>query len=130
LQQLNSTANAAGFRLRSESGPLVFHSGELIMQKYFIAVLSAALLLGSTLTHAATAQQNKMTTCNADAKTNSLQGQARKDFMKSCLSAEGAPAAKVTTQQEKMKSCNAEAGTKTLKGQERKTFMKTCLSAA
>jgi hypothetical protein len=32
-------------------------------------------------------QQNKMKSCNAEAKTKALKGQERKDFMKSCLSA-------------------------------------------
>ena len=35
---------------------------------------------------APTAQQSKMKTCNADAKTKKLQGDARKAFMKECLS--------------------------------------------
>jgi hypothetical protein len=30
-------------------------------------------------------QQNKMKTCNADAKTKALKGEERKDFMKNCL---------------------------------------------
>jgi hypothetical protein len=30
-------------------------------------------------------QQDKMKSCNADAKTKALKGQERKDFMKSCL---------------------------------------------
>jgi hypothetical protein len=33
-----------------------------------------------------TAQQEKMTTCNADAKTKGLTGDPRKAFMKECLS--------------------------------------------
>jgi hypothetical protein len=69
-----------------------------------------------------TAQQNKMTTCNADAAGK--KGDERKAFMKSCLSAK--PAAPVT-QQTKMKTCNADAAGK--KGDERKAFMKSCLSA-
>ena len=32
-----------------------------------------------------TAQQNKMKTCNADAKTKALAGDERKAFMSSCL---------------------------------------------
>ena len=30
-------------------------------------------------------QQNKMKTCNADAKTKALKGEERKTFMKACL---------------------------------------------
>jgi hypothetical protein len=74
-------------------------------------------------------QQEKMTSCNADAKAKALKGDDRKAFMKSCLSgASAAPAAKGNSQQEKMKSCNADAKTKGLKGDDRKAFMKTCLS--
>ncbi|PYB79283.1 PsiF family protein [Pseudomonas soli] len=71
---------------------------------------------------AATAQQEKMKTCNADATAKALKGDERKAFMSTCLKAK--PAA---TQQEKMKTCNADATTKALKGDERKTFMSDCL---
>lgn len=79
---------------------------------------------------AATAQQNKMTTCNADATAKSLKGDERKNFMSTCLKA--APAANddgkvLTPQQQKMKTCNADAATKALKGDERKVFMSDCL---
>ncbi|MDI2291886.1 PsiF family protein [Pseudomonas aeruginosa] len=74
---------------------------------------------------AATAQQEKMTACNADATTKSLKGDERKAFMSSCLKAGGR--AKAATQQEKMKTCNADATAKSLKGDERKAFMSTCL---
>ena len=73
---------------------------------------------------AKTAQQNKMTTCNADAAGK--KGDERKAFMKECLSAKPAPATG-TAQQNKMKTCNADA--KDMKGDERKAFMKSCLSA-
>jgi folate-binding Fe-S cluster repair protein YgfZ len=89
------------------------------------------LALGMTVVaHAETAQQQKMTTCNADAKAKALKGADRQSFMKTCLSAGGAaPAAKaLTAQQQKMKTCNADAKAKALKGADRKTFMKTCLS--
>jgi hypothetical protein len=85
-------------------------------------------------------QQEKMTTCNADAKAKGLKGDERKAFMKTCLSgaagasatagATGSAAAKGSSQQEKMKSCNADAKTKGLKGADRKAFMKDCLSGA
>lgn len=79
---------------------------------------------------AATAQQNKMTTCNADATAKSLKGDERKAFMSTCLKA--APAANddgkvLTPQQQRMKTCNADAATKALKGDERKVFMSDCL---
>lgn len=83
------------------------------------------LLLGLLMASqgfAATAQQEKMKTCNADATAKALKGDERKAFMSTCLKAK--PAA---TQQEKMKTCNADATTKALKGDERKTFMSDCL---
>jgi hypothetical protein len=101
------------------------------MKKLFtILALGMSLAFGSA--HAAdekapTAQQNKMKTCNADAKDK--KGDERKAFMKECLSAKPAAAApaKAATQQDKMKTCNADAKGK--KGDERKSFMKECLSA-
>ncbi|HTP39240.1 MAG TPA: PsiF family protein [Steroidobacteraceae bacterium] len=76
-------------------------------------------------------QQQKMKSCNADAKTKSLSGDARKSFMKSCLSGDSAgTAAAPTTPQERMKSCNAQAKTQALTGDARKSFMKTCLKAS
>lgn len=98
---------------------------------FAIAALGISLALGAA--HAAedkapSAQQNKMKTCNAEAKGK--KGDERKAFMKECLSAK--PAAAETApadgaQQSKMKTCNAEAKGK--KGDERKAVMKECLSA-
>ena len=86
---------------------------------FTLATMALALSLGTA--HAqdkpATAQQNKMATCNKDA--GDKKGDERKAFMKSCLSA------KPVTQQSKMKTCNVEAGDK--KGDERKAFMSECL---
>jgi hypothetical protein len=96
-----------------------------------VVALGLAMVAGSVYAadaKAPTAQQSKMTTCNADAKTKDLKGDERKAFMKSCLSAKPAAAADgATTQQTKMKTCNADAKTKDLKGDERKAFMKDCL---
>ncbi|MDU9392596.1 PsiF family protein [Pseudomonas sp. zfem002] len=83
------------------------------------------LLLGMLMASqgfAATAQQEKMKTCNADATAKALKGDERKAFMSDCLKAKPAP-----TQQDKMKTCNADATTKALKGDERKAFMSDCL---
>ena len=83
---------------------------------------------------AATAQQNKMTTCNADATAKSLKGDERKAFMSTCLKA--APAAndgkELTPQQQKMKDCAAKWGDykkeKKVKGRaEYRKFMSGCL---
>jgi psiF repeat len=82
----------------------------------------------TTPSPAQAAQQAKMTSCNADAKTKALTGDARKTFMSDCLKAAPAAAAKpVTAQQQKMKDCNADPQAKTLTGDARKTFMSTCL---
>jgi hypothetical protein len=76
---------------------------------------------------AETAQQARMKSCNAEAGKQSLAGDARKAFMKSCLS--GA-SGKASNPQQRMKDCNAEASGKGMKGDARKAFMKSCLSNA
>ena len=56
------------------------------MSKFFaLTALALSLALGGA--HAATDQQNKMTTCNAEAKTKELKGDDRKKFMSECLKA-------------------------------------------
>jgi len=98
-----------------------------------IASLTSALLVGMSLmgtAQAANSQQDKMKTCNMQAKEKNLAGDQRKDFMKTCLSGtDASTASTMTPQQQKMKSCNADAKTKGLAGDDRKAFMKTCLSA-
>jgi len=104
----------------------------------FVSVVIAVGLAGLGCTGAAwaadetkekTPQQQRMTDCNKTAAEKKLEGDARKQFMSSCLSgkSDAAPAA-APTQQEKMKSCNEEAGKKNLKGDDRKKFMSSCLS--
>jgi hypothetical protein len=88
---------------------------------------AAALLLLSMSVDAQNAQQEKMKTCNTQAKAQSLSGDARKSFMSTCLSNQPAAAPKLNSQQQKMKQCNADANTKGLRGMDRKTFMSTCL---
>jgi hypothetical protein len=101
------------------------------IQGIFMNKLLSVLALGITLAcgHAyATPQQEKMKTCNADAKTKNLAGDERKAFMKECLSNKpAAPADGKTAQQNKMKTCNGDAKAKALKGDERKAFMSSCL---
>ncbi|PRA30703.1 MULTISPECIES: PsiF family protein [Pseudomonas] len=97
------------------------------MKMLRIPLLMVGLLLCSQ-SFADTAQQNKMTTCNADATTKALKGDERKAFMSTCLKA--APAKTLTPQQQKMKDCNASAKTKALAGDARKTFMSTCLKGS
>ncbi|HCM94668.1 phosphate starvation-inducible protein PsiF [Pseudomonas sp. FSL R10-1350] len=92
------------------------------MKMLRVPLLLMGLLLCSH-SFADTAQQNKMTTCNADASAKALKGDERKAFMSNCLKA--TPAA--TTPQERMKNCNATATTQALKGDARKAFMSDCL---
>jgi hypothetical protein len=75
-----------------------------------------------------TPQQQRMTDCNKEAGEKKLAGDARKQFMSSCLGGKTDAKPAASTQQEKMKSCNDEAGKKSLKGDERKKFMSDCLS--
>jgi hypothetical protein len=97
-----------------------------------LVALAAALgfLVLQSPALATNSQQDKMSTCNADATSKGLKGDERKAYMQTCLSHAPAPAAKSNSQQEKMKSCNATANTKGLKGDERKSFMSTCLSGS
>ena len=96
---------------------------------WLVGIGAALAVLAGQAALADNSQQEKMTSCNADAKTKGLTGDDRKTFMKSCLSATK-PTASGNSQQEKMKSCNADASTKGLKGDDRKSFMKTCLSGS
>lgn len=119
------------------------------MNKLFAAslLLAAHVALAPLATAAdapTTPQQQRMRDCNADA--TGMKGQARKDFMKGCLSGKQAEnkaareerraerqearaerQAGRQTQQEKMKACNANAKAKGLAGPERKAFMSDCL---
>lgn len=95
------------------------------MNKLLLALLLSCVCVSAF----AGSQQEKMKTCNADAKTKALSGDERKAFMKSCLSADSADTG-LTKQQSKMKTCNADAKTKALSGDERKAFMKSCLSGS
>jgi hypothetical protein len=97
--------------------PIVRQPGENIMKMQRFPLLMIGLLLCSQ-GFAATAQQTKMTTCNADATAKTLKGDERKAFMSNCLKA---------TPQERMKTCNATATTQALKGDARKAFMSECL---
>lgn len=99
-----------------------------ITSALLVACITVSASMSSITAQAATEQQNRMSTCNADAKTKALSGDARKAFMKDCLSGSTAPVAtQSTSQQEKMKTCNADAGKQALKGDARKQFMSSCL---
>ncbi|HEY1846783.1 MAG TPA: PsiF family protein [Buttiauxella sp.] len=99
--------------------------------KTLLAMVLLAGVVGSAAAadKAMTPQQQRMTSCNQQATSQTLKGDARKTYMSSCLkNGSSAPAEKsLTPQQQKMKSCNAEAGKQTLTGDARKTFMSHCL---
>jgi len=93
------------------------------------AILICLSLLAAPLAFGTNAQQDKMKTCNADAASKHLSGDARKDFMKTCLSSDAAASGKeMTPQQQKMSACSKDAAAQHLSGEERKTFMSHCLS--
>ncbi|MDR2851771.1 MAG: PsiF family protein [Burkholderiaceae bacterium] len=99
------------------------------MKKFLplIAALSVCLgFLGNAHAAAANSQQEKMRACNTEAGTKALKGDARKTFMKDCLS-HAAPEAQ--SPQDRMRTCNADPKAKALKGDARKAFMKGCLSS-
>lgn len=100
------------------------------MKTVLIMVLLAGVMgSAAAADKAITPQQQRMTSCNQQATSQTLKGDARKTYMSNCLkNSQSAPADKsLTPQQQKMKDCNAEAGKKTLSGDTRKTFMSNCL---
>ncbi len=82
------------------------------------------------------AQQDKMRTCNKEAREKGLKKDERKAFMSSCLSS-AAPSAqpaaaedgKSASLQERRKQCRADAKEKALKCDERKAFIAECAKA-
>lgn len=80
------------------------------------------------------AQQERMRSCNSEAGTRHLEGDARRSFMSDCLAgrmppaAGNQPSAAQAAQQDRMRSCNAEAGTRHLAGDARRSFMSDCLA--
>jgi hypothetical protein len=90
-------------------------------------LLGAMLVMSAAVTaRAQNVQQQRMTNCNAEARSRNITGDNRKQFMKTCLSASAASHT-VNSQQQKMKACNAQANGKALKSKERKQFMSECL---
>jgi hypothetical protein len=96
----------------------------------------AIIALATLITPAATAQtsstnlqQERMKSCNTQAGTQKLTGDARKTFMSNCLSGKTTTASK-NSQQEKMKTCNTQASSQKLTGDARKSFMSNCLKGS
>ncbi|MHA1012811.1 phosphate starvation-inducible protein PsiF [Enterobacter asburiae] len=92
-----------------------------------VTLLSGLFLVASA--NAEEPQQQRMTTCNQQATSQSLKGDARKTYMSDCLKNGAAkPAEKsLTPQQQKMRECNAKATEQSLKGDDRSKFMSACL---
>jgi hypothetical protein len=99
-------------------------------RRTLVYVAACAIAAFALSVHADNSQQDKMTSCNADAKSKNLTGDDRKAFMKTCLSAAPPPAAPANSQQQKMKDCNATASTQGLSGDARKQFMSNCLKGS
>lgn len=76
-----------------------------------------------------TPQQQRMTTCNQQATSQTLKGDARKTYMSDCLkNSSTKPGEKsLTPQQQKMRECNEQATNQMLKGDDRSKFMSACL---
>ena len=85
-----------------------------------------------------TLQQELMQSCNADAGARELAGEARRVFMRRCMSGlatpsagatmtPGSPTAEQAAEHERMRDCNAEAGMRYLLGEQRQRFMDECM---
>jgi len=92
------------------------------MKRFAILLACAALSLGAQ----ATPQQDKMKSCNAEAKTSGKKGDERKAFMKECLSAKGTAAAGATASP----ACEQSAADKKLHGAAAKSHIKKCMADA
>ncbi len=99
------------------------------MSKIAATVYTVLLISAVSLLHPAWAQnsqQDLMKSCNAQAGSQKLSGDARKSFMSDCLSGKTS-ASTLTPQQQKMKTCNAQASSQKLTGSARQQFMSGCL---
>ena len=104
--------------------------GSMVRKTLLLTVAVASLGIAMQAP-AANSQQERMTACNAQAKSQTLSGAARKDFMSRCLAGEDASSAKgLNSQQQKMKTCSAEAKSKGLKSSDREQFMSGCLKSS
>jgi psiF repeat len=67
-----------------------FHGSNIALhevRKTLVYVAACVMGAFAVSVHADNSQQDKMTSCNADAKANTLSGDDRKAFMKTCPSA-------------------------------------------
>jgi hypothetical protein len=89
----------------------------------FLALAAPAIAQTKPPSPAQLAQQQRMSTCNADATSRNFKGQARKDYMSACLSGSSTP-------QVMMKVCNAEATQEKMTPDDRKSYLGTCLKTS
>ena len=101
------------------------------MRTTAILVVAATLFASGFTTSvlAAATQQEKMKSCNAEARTKALKGDERRTFMSGCLAVSPEEKQARLAQREKAKTCTAEAKGKGLKGEEKKTFLTQCVAA-
>ena len=93
--------------------------------KKLLSLLALGLVMSVGVAHAATEQQNKMKTCNAEAKGK--KGDERKAFMKECLSAKAdAPAAAAAAAPSA--ACEKSAADKKLAGAAKASHIKKCMA--
>jgi len=93
-----------------------------------LAVAAFALSAQAADEKKPTAQQGKMATCNKDAGEKKLEGDARKAFMKDCLSAK--PAAAKPMAAAASPACEKSADDKKLAGAARSSHLKKCMADA
>ncbi len=99
----------------------------LAMAAILASGASAAYAQQSTQT-APNAQQQLMKSCNTQASSKNLSGDARKTFMSDCLSGKTSSGTSTqNSQQMLMQSCNTTANSRNLTGDARKSFMSSCL---
>jgi psiF repeat len=97
---------------------------------YALAVAAVLPLLMPTPGFAQQSQQDKMKTCNTQATSQNLTGDARKNFMSNCLKGASSGSSTGNTQQDKMKTCNTQATAQNLSGSARRNFVNNCLKGS
>lgn len=96
------------------------------MKKLIVLACVSFLAVGAqAASEAQKAQQEKMKTCNAEAKAKDMKGDARKAFMKDCLSAKGGEA-KPEPAKAPNANCESMAQEKKLAGAAKGAFIKKC----
>ncbi|MBS0324016.1 MAG: phosphate starvation-inducible protein PsiF [Proteobacteria bacterium] len=94
------------------------------MKKLLVLAFASLFALGAqAASEAQKAQQEKMKSCNAEAKSKTLKGAERKTFMKGCLS--GATSA-AKPAEAKAPGCADQAKEKKLAGAAQASFVKKC----